>query len=161
MGRGRIPPVIINSSPLRGLVPVRSVCSLLKGSLHHQPGVCAQRGSEREKGLTARKTNTSPSCLIASLEVVSSSSHCNPVMASQQDSGFFEISIKSLLKSWSGSKYASWHSHMLDLGLHSSRFLQHDWRLLQLLRGWLTEGSNLSCFLSFSKLSGHLCAGLF
>ncbi|CDQ99744.1 unnamed protein product [Oncorhynchus mykiss] len=26
-------------------------------------------------------------------------------MANQQDSGFFEISIKSLLKSWSGCEY--------------------------------------------------------
>ncbi|KAK7156632.1 hypothetical protein R3I94_006624 [Phoxinus phoxinus] len=40
-------------------------------------------------------------------------------MASQQDSGFFEISIKSLLKSWSSSEY---------LGAPSMRDHSQGWR---------------------------------
>ncbi len=56
-----------------------------------------------------------PLCLFASLHQLSlpgfsSLCHyrdwaCYPAMASQQDSGFFEISIKSLLKSWGSSEY--------------------------------------------------------
>lgn len=84
----------------------------------------ADTGHVAKDSAAAYGTVKQPLCLFASLHQLSlpgSSSLCRyrdwacyPAMASQQDSGFFEISIKSLLKSWGSSEYElSTHTHSI------------------------------------------------